>query len=142
MSLKATLETMNAYLEALTDRAPLAPYFAPNIVFQTMGSDQVVRGSKEVEAFITWLHQTAFDARPEFKATIITDDRASLEAEFVGKHTGEFFGVPASYHNVRVPYSVFYDLDGDKITALRFYMPMNLLMEQIGPVASPAFAHA
>jgi hypothetical protein len=31
----------------------------------------------------------------------------------------------------RVPYSVVYDLRGDRISALRIYFPMSLLMEQI-----------
>jgi hypothetical protein len=32
---------------------------------------------------------------------------------------------------VRVPYSVIYDLRGDQISALRIYFPMNLLIEQL-----------
>jgi hypothetical protein len=38
---------------------------------------------------------------------------------------------------VRVPYSVVYDLEGEKIKALRIYMPMDVLMEQLGASASP-----
>jgi hypothetical protein len=107
-----------------------------------MGSGQQVQGSESVAEFIRWFHEVAFDARPEFKATIMADGYATLEAEFVGQHIGEFFGVPASYHSVRVPYAVVYDLVDDQITALRFYMPMNVLMEQISTAVSPAQAVA
>jgi hypothetical protein len=50
--------------------------------------------------------------------------------------------VPASGHEVRVPYVVVYDLRGNLITALRLYMPMNLLMEQIKEPAAPMLAQA
>ena len=142
MSSETTRVTMMAYLQALTDRSALGPYFAPDVLFSVMGSDQRIRGAEAVEQFIVWLHTQAFDARPEFKGPFITDNHATLEAEFVGRHIGEFFGVPASYHDVRVPYAVVYDLVGDRITALRFYMPMNVLMEQISMAASPVGATA
>ena len=38
----------------------------------------------------------------------------------------------ATGKEVRVPYSVFYDVDADKITALRIYMAMDQLLAQIG----------
>ena len=38
----------------------------------------------------------------------------------------------ATGKSVRVPYSVFYDVDADKIKALRIYMPMDQLLAQIG----------
>jgi len=137
MSTEATRETMTAYLRTLGERGPLARYFANDVTFTVMGGGQQVRGPGAVEEFIRWFHEQAFDARPEFKATIIADSQATLEAEFVGQHIGEFFGVPASHRAVRVPYVVVYDLREGLITALRFYMPMNVLMEQISMPASP-----
>jgi hypothetical protein len=39
---------------------------------------------------------------------------------------------------VRVPYSVVYDLEGEKIKALRIYnLTADVLLEQIGGAASP-----
>jgi hypothetical protein len=32
---------------------------------------------------------------------------------------------------------VVYDLEGEKIKALRIYLPMDVLLEQIGAAASP-----
>lgn len=140
MSIETTRETMTAYLQALVAREPYAQFFADDVTFTAMGNDDVIQGREAVEQFIRWLHEQAFNARPEIKATIYGDGHASLEAEFVGQHIGEFFDVAASYQFVRVPYAVVYDLRDDKITALRFYMPMNVLMQQIKPTTSPLVA--
>ena len=76
-----------------------------------------------MERFIRFRHEQAFDANPELVTMICGDGQASLEAIFRGRHTGEFLGVSATGRSVEVPYSVFYSLRGDKITALRAYMP-------------------
>jgi predicted ester cyclase len=52
---------------------------------------------------------------------IVGGDRAALEADFVGRHIGEFAGVAATGRDLRVPYSVVYDLGGGRIKALRIY---------------------
>ena len=40
-------------------------------------------------------------------------------------------GIPPTGRAVRVPYSVVYDLRGDRISALRIYFPMSQLIEQL-----------
>ena len=40
-------------------------------------------------------------------------------------------GIQPTGRAVRVPYSVVYDLRGDKISGLRIYFPMGLLIEQL-----------
>jgi len=50
---------------------------------------------------------------------------------FAGVHIAEFAGIQPAGREVRVPYSVIYDLRGDKISALRIYFPMSLLIEQL-----------
>jgi len=55
-----------------------------------------------------------------------------VEADFVGTHTAEFLGIPATGKSVNVPYSVVYDIPADTITAIRVYMPMQLFGEQLG----------
>ena len=54
---------------------------------------------------------------------------------------GEFAGVAATGHAVRVPYAIFYDVDGGAITGLRIYMPMDQLVGQLrepAPASAPA----
>jgi predicted ester cyclase len=61
----------------------------------------------------------------------VGDGQAALEADLVGIHTGEFLGLAATGKPVQVPYCVVYDLDDDKIAALRAYIPMELFIQQL-----------
>ena len=67
----------------------------------------------------------------ELKNLLADQSKAAIEADFVGTHTGEFAGIPPTGRTVRVPYSVVYDLRRDKISALRIYFPMSLLIDQL-----------
>ena len=80
---------------------------------------------------IRFFHEIAFDAQPEFADVIAGERGAAVEWVFVGTHTGEFAGVPASGNAVRVPYSAFYDVDDDRITAIRLYFSLEQLIGQI-----------
>ena len=42
---------------------------------------------------IRYVHEIAFDARPELKNLLVDDGKAALEADFAGTHTGEFAGI-------------------------------------------------
>jgi predicted ester cyclase len=90
-----------------------------------------MHGAEAADQAIRYLHEVAFDAQPELASVIADDHGAALEAVFVGTHIGEFAGVAATGNAIRVPYSVFYEVDDDKITALRIYMPMGELLSQI-----------
>jgi predicted ester cyclase len=131
MSAQQIRETMQRYAEALLARGDYGRFFDDDIEFALMGTDQQTRGAQAAEQAIRFLHETAFDAKPEITNVVVDDDGAAAEAWFVGTHTGDFLGVNATGNHVRVPYSVFYDVDADKIKALRIYMPMDQLLEQI-----------
>ena len=62
---------------------------------------------------------------------MVDDDKAAIEADFVGTHTGEFADVQPTGRAVRVPYSVLYDLRDNQISKLRIYFPMGQLVEQL-----------
>jgi steroid delta-isomerase-like uncharacterized protein len=126
-----TATTMQAYLDALVARGNFDAYLADDATFEVMGYDQKVHGRDAVRDFIVWMHTQAFDARPKVKAVIVGDNQAALEADFIGTHTGEFVGVAAGGRSVNVPYSVIYDVEGDKITALRAYMSMEQFVQQL-----------
>jgi len=53
------------------------------------------------------------------------------KADFVGRHVAEFAGKRATGKEIRVPYSVVYELEGEQITALRIYMSMDAIMRQL-----------
>jgi predicted ester cyclase len=84
-----------------------------------------------VRDFLIWMHTQAFNAHPKIKTLVVGDGQAVLEADFVGTHTGEFLGIPASGRSVQVPYCVVYDLQQEKIAALRAYIPMDLFAQQL-----------
>lgn len=139
MSTEQVRETMRAYVEALLARADYRRFFARDIEFEVMGTGQRSRGAQEAEQAIRFLHEVAFDAQPEIANIIVDENGAAAEATFVGKHVGEFAGVAATGNPVSVPYSVFYAISEDTITALRIYMPMDQLLAQIrtpGPAES------
>jgi len=123
--------TMRAYLEALVARGQFAKYFTDDVVLEIVGTDQGARGRQAVEATIRYLHEQAFDSRLDVKTLLVDGEGAALEAEFLGRHVSEFGGKPASGREVRVPYTVIYDLAADRIAALRIYGFMDILLRQL-----------
>ena len=142
MSAEQVRETLQQYVEVLLARGEYGRFFDDDIEFALMGTDQQTRGAEAAEQTIRFLHEIAFDAEPEITSLVVDDHGAAAEAFFVGTHTGEFSGVSATGNPVRVPYSVFYDVDGDKITALRIYMPMDQLIAQISGATEPEVARS
>jgi predicted ester cyclase len=112
---------MDAYLAALIAHGAFADYFTDDVTMDVVGSGQAAQGRAAVEGMITYVHEQAFDARAEVKELIVAGNRAALEADFVGRHIGEFAGVAPTGREIRVPYTVIYDLEGDRIKALRIY---------------------
>jgi predicted ester cyclase len=137
MSAEQVRETVQKYVEVLLARGEYGRLFDDDIEFALMGTDQQARGAQAAEETIRFLHETAFDAEPEITKLVVGDHSAAAEALFVGTHTGDFLGVSATGKSVRVPYSVFYDVEADKITAVRVYMPMDQLLEQLGGAIEP-----
>jgi predicted ester cyclase len=142
MSAAQIRETLQQYVEVLLARGDYGRSFDDDIEFALMGTDQQARGAQAAEQTIRFLHETAFDAEPEIVNLVVDDHGAAAEAVFVGTHTGDFSGVSATGNPVRVPYSVFYDVDADKIKALRIYMPMDQLLAQIGGATEPEVARS
>jgi predicted ester cyclase len=124
-------QVIQEYLDLLVKRADYPSCFAEDVVVTFEGTDQRAEGREAGGQLIRYVHQTAFDARPELKTLLVDDGRAAIEADFVGIHTGEFAGIPPTSREVRVPYSVVYDIGGDQIRAVRIYFPMSLLIEQL-----------
>jgi steroid delta-isomerase-like uncharacterized protein len=136
MSVEETEKTIRSYLEALLQGGDFASYFADEVVWTTMETGEQIRGRQEVAGFITALHSQLFAASPELVNSTFADGVAGLEAVFVGTHTAEFAGVPATGSTVRLPYSMFYAVSHGKIDELRAYFPMSALVQQLQGAAS------
>ena len=131
MSLEETESTIRQYLDALLNGGDFASFFADDVVWTTMESGDQIHGREAVRDFIIALHTQLFQAAPEVVNTTFTDGVAGLEAVFVGTHTAEFAGVPATGATVRLPYAVFYEVADEVIVALRAYFPITALVQQL-----------
>jgi predicted ester cyclase len=127
----AERQVMQDYIDALVKRADFTRYFTEDVVATLEGTDQRADGRQAAGELIRYMHETAFDARPELKNMLVDTGKAAIEADFIGTHTGEFAGLQPTGRIVRVPYSVVYDLRDGQISALRIYFPMSLLIEQL-----------
>ena len=139
MSVEETEGTIREYLDALLNGGDFAAFFADDVLWTTMETGDQIRGREAVRDFIIALHSQLFDASPELVNVTVADGVAGLEAVFVGTHVAEFAGVSATGTAVRLPYSVFYDVSGGKIVALRAYFPIAVLVQQLSDAAA---AHA
>ena len=139
MSAEQVQATMRDYVTVLLERGDFGRFFAEEVEVSVVGTDQRAAGPEAAEQLIRFMHEVAFDAAPEIGAVVCDESGAAAEAVFVGTHTGEFAGIPASGNRVRVPYSAFYDVAGDRITAVRLYMSLDEIVRQIGqPAATTA----
>ena len=123
--------TMTAYLDTLVARGPYEKFFTPGASLYVMGTDQEAHGRDPVVGLIRYLHEQAFDAHPQLKCLLVDGEKSAIEADFVGKHVAEFAGKPATGKEIRVPYSVVYDLEGEQVAALRIYGLLDGIIRQL-----------
>ena len=129
MSVESTREAVTRYIDSgHTDLSMMAD----DVVFTSMATGEETKTRDGVRSMLEYIYHVAFDARAETKNLIVADQQAVFEADFVGKHIGEFAGMAATGKNVRVPLVVIYDLEHDKITRGRVYMEVPTLMRQLG----------
>lgn len=137
MSREATESCIQQYLDALLNGGDFSAFLDTDVVWTTMETGEEIRGQAAVRDFIVGLHSQWFHAAPEVRHVAVADGVAALEAVFVATHVAEFAGVPANNAQVRMPYTVFYDISADdKITALRAYFPVSALIAQLQEAAS------
>jgi len=130
-STERTRATMAAYLDALVGGGDYGTYLAEDVTLTVMDTGEVSRGRAAVVGLIDHLHRQAFAAAPVLRGLVVEGERAALEAEFVGRHVGEFAGLAPTGRQVRVPYAVGYDVAGGEIAALRLYLPLDALVRQL-----------
>jgi steroid delta-isomerase-like uncharacterized protein len=140
MTREQTEQTMRRYLDALVSNGDFASFFADDVVWTTMETGDQVRGRDAVRDLIVSLHAGMFEAVPELRGLVCGDGTAALEAVFAARHVREFAGIPAAGARVRLPYTMFYELDGEKITAVRAYVSIAALRAQLQ--AAPSMAGA
>ena len=129
MSIEKTRGVMDRYFKSEHGDVSM---MADDVVFTIMGTGQEHRGPQAVAGMLQYFYHIAFDARAETKNEVYADGQAAIEWDFVGKHIGEFAGIPATGKDVRVPLCVLYDLENDKIKRGRVYFETPVLLQQLG----------
>ncbi len=124
--LEMTQKNMRDYL-----RTHDARYVTDDAVFINKATGERIEGREAIGQMLTFLYHTAFDAHAESTNVMVTEDRAVGEGLFIGKHIGEFAGIPATGKIVSVPICVTYKLEKTLITEARVYMMMDVLMKQL-----------
>ena len=128
MSVETTKAVVSKYLDS--DHNDLS-MMADDVVFTNMATGDETHGPDNLKEMLNYIYHVAFDAKAESKSRIFSDSNAIFEADFVGKHIGEFAGVPATNKDVRVPICVVYDLEADKIKQARVYFEMPVFFSQV-----------
>ncbi len=129
MSVDSTRETMTRYFNSAHGDVSM---LAEDVVFTVMATGQEHRGRDGVMSMLTYFYHVAFDATAITRVTLFGERNAMVEGDFVGKHIGEFAGIPATGKDVNVPLCVVYDLENDQITRGRVYFEMPALLQQLG----------
>jgi predicted ester cyclase len=129
----------DALLSVAQTRAIVEPYLrehdagklAPDAVFIDMSTGARHEGREAIAHMLQFIYHTAFDARFEMRHLVVGEGLASIEGDFVGRHIGEFAGVPATGREVRVPLSVTYVVGPEGIREGRIYMLGSVMMAQL-----------
>jgi steroid delta-isomerase-like uncharacterized protein len=113
---------------------------AEDVVFTMMATGDETKTPQGVLQMLHFFYHVAFDATATGDNKIIADGKAVVEGFVVGKHIGEFAGIPATGKDIRVPICVVYDVEDDQIKRARIYFEMPVLFSQLG--AAPAHSQA
>ena len=134
MSVKRTSEIVRQYWDSEHSDVSM---MADDVVFTVMASGQEAHGPEGVLQLLNYFYHVAFDATAENRSEIIADGKAVWDGTFVGKHIGEFAGVPATGKQVRVPLCVVYELENEQIKEARIYFEIPALLAQLGVQMGP-----
>ena len=117
----------------LVDHDP--SFLADDATFTDVTSGMQWTGREAIAAMLDWLYSRVFDAHVEDVRLIADVDAetglAAAELAFVGRHIGEFAGIPATNRDVRVPMVVVYELAGGRITAARVHFNVASFQAQV-----------
>lgn len=97
-----------------------------------MSTGEEHRGPEAIRAMLDYFYHQAFEADAHPRNLVVGEGTAAGEWDFVGRHTGEFAGVPATGKEVNVPLCVCYDLRDGKIVEARIYFEVPAFLAQVG----------
>ena len=122
---------LRTHLAGLRSPGDCGAALSDDVTLTIMATGEITRGRAAVVSLLDYLHQQAFAAPPSVASLVTGADRAMIEADFAGVHTGEFAGIPPTGRRVRVAYVAAYDLSTEGISAVRLYLPLDSLVRQL-----------
>ena len=128
MTVEATHRVMEKYLASQHGDTSM---MSPDVVFRIMPTGEEHRTPEGVLAALGAFYHGTFEATAELRQLVVGEGSAALEGTVVGRHTGEFAGVPATGKDVRMPIAVFYDLADDQIIEARVYLELPVFLAQV-----------
>jgi hypothetical protein len=120
MSVEQTQDTMDRYFKALGG-GDFAHFFTDGVSWTTIETGDEVRGPSAVRDAIVALHGQLSDMKT--RRLVVSDGAAYIE--------GDCIGVDDAAR--RISYCVAYDVDGDRIAAMRAYGELAAMMPSVGP---------
>jgi steroid delta-isomerase-like uncharacterized protein len=126
MSTEKTREVLEGYWKSHDPK-----YVAEDAVFTMLPTGEQIHGRDSIAKHLNAFYNESLTAHAETVSSIVADGKGLLEAMVIGKHTGNFGGVPATGKDVRVPIAVSYDVSDGLIQRARIYLMANVLFEQI-----------
>ncbi len=108
-----------------------ARYVTDDAVFTNKSTGERIEGREAIGKMLQFFYHIAFDAHAEFTNVLVTEEKALAEGLFIGKHIGEFAGIPATGKIVSVPLCVTYNLENGLIKEARIYMMTDVLIRQL-----------
>lgn len=131
MSVEETAEVFARYADGQHSDVSV---MAPDVVFRVMATGQEFTTPDGVLGMLNWFYHGAFEAQARERSRIVGDGIVAIEADFIGRHTGEFAGIPATGKDVNVPLAVFYELRDGQIVEGRVYFETPAFMAQVGAI--------
>ena len=125
MSVERTQEIMQAYWGG--DAAAIAE----DAVFIDIASGRRWEGREAIGDMLQLMYGELFEADFEVDKTHIGDGTAAIEGRFVGRHIGEYAGIPGTGTSVTVPLAVFYTVEDHGITEGRVWFMVSTFFEQV-----------
>ena len=129
---QGTMESTRSVVEQFVSEHD-ASMLAEDAVFTILASGEQHQGRDAIAGMLDFFYQQAFDAHLERTNLVIGENQAVVEGMFVGKHIGEFAGIPATNKDVRVPVAVVYELENGQIVRARVYLQLAVLLGQLQP---------
>ena len=131
MTQRETEAVIADYQDAMLSNGSFEEYFADNIVITMVDVNERIVGKDAAHDAMVQLNQVAFNASTETRDFIVGPGIASAEAVFTGVQIGEYAGIPMTRRQVEVPYSIFWQLEGGKITSLKIYGLVTGIIQQL-----------